>query len=118
MDESQPFLYITPDRQFFSEEAQYVAWADFSFLCGPVDTMPVQHFNISQYEIELFYRCMEYCTAVNFKMCPLRKVILLKYMSFIKIREREKDTSPGCLGFSFTVLAKKSWSHLLCRVDF
>lgn len=84
MDVAQTFLYITPDRQFFSEEAQYVPWADFSFLCGLMDTMPVQHFKISLYEIGLFYRCMDYCTAVNFKMCPLRKVILLKYMFFKK----------------------------------
>lgn len=90
MDETQVFLYSALDRQFFSEEAQYVAWTDFSFLCGLMGTIPVQHFKISLYEIGLFYRCMEYYTAVNFKTYPLRKLLFLKYMFFKKNREEER----------------------------
>lgn len=106
MDGTQPFLYIALDRQFSSEKAQYVAWPDFSFLCGLMDTIPVLHFKISLYEIGLFYKCMEYCIPVNFKTCPLRKVVFLKYM-FLKKIERKKDTSPCVLRFFLYCVGKE-----------
>lgn len=82
MHETQPFLYITPDREFFSEEVQYVARADFSFLCGPMGTIPVQHFKTSLYEIGVFLQVhrVQHCSkfqnvstekSVTFEICVL-----------------------------------------------
>lgn len=50
-----------------------------------------------------FCRCIEYSTAVNFKMCPLRIVLLLKYVFFKKNRKQERHFTCGLRLFLYCV---------------